>query len=579
MIFYIGRADWAGSRRWTTSGRLAPANDIISMTFLHPRNTVSPRRALIRLQATVIFAGALLCIACPPNPNPRLPSEFIDSVQPADRARLANPPPAISARLRFQLDSGALEADWLRVRIGEEVLAGDLTIEGGGNDLVWRPSVPWPRNQQCEVVLSPNIRFASGRRTDRTMRWSFLVAAEDATELHFVPLGTMSSGLQPYEVAVAATESSGDLVALWWTRAVPSRQEAAFRSGDPGSWTSPSLLLDSGFAVTPRQLVADSTQAWLFDPQQRVSFWHERAGGAFAVPLAAPQPFCLQLAGGETVVWSASAHRAATDPASYTFDPLGRAWLPTLAVADFGPGIDSFFGVLPFDGQGAQQIVRLVAAGGRGPRVAALPMARDGTPGAPVELAEVGVEARVAVAAASDGHAAVLIVDGFGPGQTLRVHQFGPGHGWRSPELLFSGLDELRKFSLAIAPGGRVLLAVSAAEADVRVAEVLADGTPIAAVQLPIRGGLAAAVVESDGDALLLVESPLGFSVLGRRGTKDWSLPIRISETGLLANRDLEEGVVFAANAPGHYLLMLALRGPVASGTQHRLDMVDLQLR
>lgn len=533
--------------------------------------------ALRRLQIGTVVAGALLCIACP-GPRPRPTGAVVELVEPPAGAQLQEPPASVRVRLRQPMDEAALAADWMQLTSANGPVPGTVSIESAdARDLVWRPSGEWPRNEPILVRLSPAIRWRDGSLLGTERLWDFVIALPDATVLELTPPVSLAAGPSAHDFVTPARTPAGELAAVWWTLDQPVRQESAFRSPSTGLWSPPSVRLGGGVVTAPRTVFAGVEDLWLFEPAVQSCVVHQKLGPATPLSVALPRPVCQRLDDGAVVVWSASAHRLGLDAASLTWDPVSRSFVPNVAAAEFGADVEAFFGVLPFDGQRVQQIVRRPPLAGGAARLVAVPMDRFGANGAEAELLELSPACEV-IPVANGAAGALLLVDQAGGGRRLRVLPFRSGLGFGAVVTLFSGLQDVLAHDVAVAPDGRVLLAV-AGYGSVRVAEVGPDGRETPAVVLPVYGIEVQARIEADGGALLLVGDGGDSLVLGRASGRAWSLPVVLRDTGLFADQQWVREVTAAAVEPDRFLLLLDVGEQVPSGADYLLQELVVQLR
>lgn len=541
------------------------------------RPAVRVPAALRRLQIGTVVAGALLCIACP-GPRPQPIDAVVELFEPPAGAQLQEPPVSVRVRLRQPMDEAALAADWMQLISPSGPLPGTVAIESAdARDLVWRPSGEWPRNEPILVQLSPAIRWRDGSLLGTERRWEFLIALPDATVLELTPPVSLTAGPSAHGFTTPVRTPAGELAAVWWTLDQPVRQEGAFRNPGTGLWSPSSVWLGGSAVSEPNTVFAGAEDLWLFEPGRQSCVVHQKLGPALVLPVTLPRPVCQRLDDGAVVVWSASAHRLGLDAASLTWDPGTRTFVPNVAAAEFGADVEAFFGVLPFDGQRVQQLVQRSSPSGGAARLVAVPMDRMGVREAEVELLELPAACEV-VAVGNGAAAAVLLVDEAGGGARLRVLPFRAGLGWGAPVTLFSGLEYVVARDVAVAPDGRVLLAV-ATYGSVRVAEVGPDGRGTAAVLLPVYGSDLQARIEADGGALLLVGNGGGSLVLGRASGRAWSLPAVLRDSGLFDSQQRIRDAAAAAVVPGRFLLLLDVGEQVPSGLNFLLQELVVQLR
>lgn len=533
--------------------------------------------ALRRLQIGAVVAGLLLCIACP-SPSPRPAPSQVLIVEPASEALLQEPPPAVRVTLREPVDPDKLVAEWLTLSTAAGPLTGTTSVEGqDGRELVWRPAGELPRNEVLVARLSAAVELRNGKQLGEARAWGFLIALQDATAVEFQSPVSLSAGPSPYGFVPPVRTLGGETAAVWWTSDAPVRQEGAFRDAD-GTWSPSSVLLGAQVPSGNATMIAGQADLWLLDADRQSCVVHQKLGPAAELSLPLARPFGLRLDDGSVVVWSASGHRLGLDVASLTWSPAARDFVPTAAAADFGADVESFFGGLPLDGENVQQIVRRQSLPGGPLRLVAIAMDRAGRPGASVELLEVDANCQVIPVANGPDFAALLLIDQVQSGSRLRVLPFRRSQGWGQAVTMFSGLVDVTDHAIAVSTDGRVLVAVLS-EFALRVAEIAADGSAIAAQALPAHGTEVVARIDAEGGAVVLVRAGGSWLLVGRAHGRTWSLPYDLRQTGLFASQQSIQTAAAGELASGHFLLLLGVDTLTPAGTNCLLQELVVQLR
>ena len=531
------------------------------------------RRALLRLSTLLLLLCALPFLACW-SPTLPPPAGSVSRQVPPSGAVLWAPPATVEATMSFEVDQARIEDHWLVVLVAGVAVAGELSVDAGEpRVLVFRPAAPLPRGQSIEAVCDADILSKSGRRLNTSVRWSFFVAAEGATQLAFGDIASVWSGDRPVDLAPLVRTGPGEVGMNFCTRAPDLVWFGAFWSEAGQAWSTLSISPNAQplTSATSLQTAADGVGGMLCcDLATGATVHHGRDLNALRVDVPAGSLALGRHPGGPTTLWRLGALPVSA-PASFDWDAAARQWLPNPSVvATAGSG--SLLGALPGDTGHVHKVLTLPA-----PRVfemvdlVVVPRDRFGNELAPQVLGRFDEHTVFSLASAEDGCAVIAALEPDIAGTRLSIVEYQPGSGWGSPVTRWQrqgGDLESNTIAVAIASGGAAVVA----QCDRSLGSLFVQARDLSRawgpeVSLAASYGRIGVAVGADGGALAFFHTSTDAWLVGSRPGGPWSWPFRLREVGWLppAQTEIVQLEVVASGA-GAFLVAQSVAAPSPSG-------------
>lgn len=531
------------------------------------------RRAVLRLGILLLLLCALPFLACW---SPTLPAPVgsVSRQAPPPGAVLWDPPLAVRATMSFEVDDEHMEDHWLVVLVSGVAVAGHLSVDAVDRRmLVFLPAELLPRGQAIEAVCDADVRSKSGRRLGTSVRWSFFVAVEGATELGFGDLASVWSGDRPVDLAPLVRTGSDEVGMSFCTRAPDSAWLGAFWSESAHAWStlssSPNAPPFTGSTIL--RMAADGVGGMLCcDVATGATVHHGRDLNALRVDVPAGALALGRHPGGPTTVWRLGA-LAATATASLDWDAAVRRWLPNPSVvATVASG--TLLGTLPGDTMHVQKVLTLPAPpAAEMVDLVVVPRDRVGNELVAQVLGRFDARTVFTLASAEDGRSVIAGLEPGPVGTRLSIVEYQPGSGWGSPVARWErqgGGPESNALVMAIASGGAAVIA----QCDRSLGSLFVQardpgGAWGPEVSLTAGSGPIDVVIHVDGGALVAVQGATDAWLAGSRPGGPWSRPYGLREIGWLAPAQLQiRQLGLMATEAGAFLVAQSVEVPSPSG-------------